>query len=170
MSEITIRIAWFSSYNCKARCVDSGQYVEFHTMNSSLFHETFTNGNWFLYAIDKYILHIAFQKMAACNNSQMKTFVISDYFARLTDKISTIWYGWFTREITTWRNMILESNTVQGKSLLEEKIYLHQNSVKGKLKRKFARTKLCIIFPVPVFCLLLGVSSDCAQPITGQVT
>ena len=24
--------------------------------------------------------------------------------------------------------------------------------------------------PGPVFCLLLGVSSDCAQPITGQVT
>ena len=24
--------------------------------------------------------------------------------------------------------------------------------------------------PGPIFCLLLGVSSDCAQPITGQVT
>ena len=24
--------------------------------------------------------------------------------------------------------------------------------------------------PGPVFCLLLGVSSDCARPITGQIT
>ena len=30
--------------------------------------------------------------------------------------------------------------------------------------------QFCIPCPVPVFCLLLGVSSGCAWPITGQVT
>ena len=32
------------------------------------------------------------------------------------------------------------------------------------------RPKLFAKVPGPVFCLLLGVSSDYAQPITGQVT
>ena len=30
--------------------------------------------------------------------------------------------------------------------------------------------QFCIPYPGPVFCLLLGVSSGCARPITGQVT
>ena len=46
-----------------------------------------------------------------------------------------------------------------------------------KVTRGNLKTWLCIsnsrhafLFPGPVFCLLLGVSSDYAQPITGQVT
>ena len=34
----------------------------------------------------------------------------------------------------------------------------------------YIKTSWCCPYPGPIFCLLLGVSSDYAQPITGQVT